>query len=457
MEKKRFGGWLTLLIMAAMILPMVNSCNKKPADISDLLKTVPSSANTVVGINVRSILEDLGCKIDGVEIKPGKEVNKWLESNNLPFGINSEELGFFLKGESGIDPVGAILFTDAYTTYLTAMVADTGKFKAYVEKQTGKTFSDPETNVSVCSNIALCGAQMWINLSSDSTIDAKAVKNYSSLETAQSFLSTVQGGKFAEMDKDIVGYGQIKKLLGKSMSFGDQATINMATAMLFDNASLLTFETEFDKGELRLQANVLNDKGEPAKYLLPTGKIDAGTVNKLEGPASMIMGIAVTKDLVKKIEKAASSLGGNMIGGMSDMLKNLDGTSAIAMSLEEDDAAYNAVITTDGDASQSLMSMLSAMGSTRKDGKYVLLSKGNVGGTLEVAKIADQIKGAAIALAFDPDYMSKTFAETTIGLNEGVMTLKPEKGSLVFNMTLRSKEKDTNILITLLNNPRTSK
>ena len=69
-------GWsMAMLCLLIAALPALQSCdNKKSADVSDLLSTVPSSAATVIGLDLRTMLEKAGCKVEGSTITPGKEV-----------------------------------------------------------------------------------------------------------------------------------------------------------------------------------------------------------------------------------------------------------------------------------------------------------------------------------------------------------------------------------------------
>ena len=90
--------------MLAFMLPVLNSCKKESADVTDLLSSVPSSAGVVVGFNLQSPLEKSGCKVDGSEITPGAEVASFLESRKDVKSSEREIVKLILNGESGIDP-----------------------------------------------------------------------------------------------------------------------------------------------------------------------------------------------------------------------------------------------------------------------------------------------------------------------------------------------------------------
>ena len=129
---KEFG--LMLLCLMVAFAPLTSCQKEKTANVEDLLSTVPSSAGMVVGFNLSSLLEKAGCKIDGSSVTPGKEIKESLDA--APAGKQNDLIKALLSGETGIDPVGAILFTDAYNTYFTAAIADTEKYSDFIVKQT---------------------------------------------------------------------------------------------------------------------------------------------------------------------------------------------------------------------------------------------------------------------------------------------------------------------------------
>jgi len=433
-------------------MPALSSCKKEVADTSDLLSTVPSSAGVVVGVNLKSVLEKAGCKVDGSDITPGGDVQKWIDGQKGSTDSQREAMKLVLSGESGIDPVGAIFFTDAYNSYLTAMLADTSKFLEFVKKQTGKEFTETD-GVKICGNIAVEGAQMWICISSSDTIDPKAIKNYSSLEQAQSFMTNSFAGKISNMTNDLIGWAQIKSFSGSGMSFGDMAKLNMFAAMLFENATSVSFTYDFLKGKMEGSAVVLNDKGEPAKYLLPADKIDVDKVKALASNAELVGAVSITKDLMKKIENVSSSLGGNMFGVVLNMLGSLDGTVAVALSsLDFDNMSQgiSGVITTDGNPSPDLMSLLSNVAPPRKDGNLVKFSSGVVSGGLDVARAADFLKGATLGVVINAG--ASDLGGKKDGFKTVAMSLNPEKNGIVLKVMVTGIDEDENMLLTMLKN-----
>lgn len=439
---------VVMVCMLAMMLPVFNSCNKESADAGDLLSTVPSSAGLVVGVNVKSVLEKSGCKVDGSDITPGQEVSAWIDRQKDVKDSARRALKLFLDGESGIDPTAAIYFTDAYNSYLTAGIADTGKFESFIVDQTGMNLEDAENGVRTCGNIAIKDAQVWICVSSNNTIDAKAVANYATLGANQSFMQNGFSPNIATMTSDIVGWGDIKAIAKQGLPIGDFSTMNLVAGMLFENASAISFNLDFDKGKCGGSLTVMNLDGEPAKYLLPSSKIDLTTVKSVGANAQFVAAMTITKDFTKKIEKIGSSLGGNMFGSFIDALKPIDGTVAVACGdLKNPESSLCGVVTTDGEASRDFMSMLSGFGETKKDGKLVRVTKGTVSGPLDVAKAADMLKGSIFGVV-----MNMQNAEVGAGsvLKTMAFRLVPSGKGLKCDITLESVDDSKNMLLALI-------
>ena len=69
-------------LMLALLMLTFNACKKNTVDVTDLLKTVPSSAAGVMVINVESLLDESGCKVKDHEITPSEEVKKLFEKSS---------------------------------------------------------------------------------------------------------------------------------------------------------------------------------------------------------------------------------------------------------------------------------------------------------------------------------------------------------------------------------------
>lgn len=448
MNSNLFGrkfGRFALVCLLSLILPFLNSCKKETTDVTDILSTVPSSASVVLGINLHSLLDKAGCTVKDSQITPGKELSEWLNSSTSK---NMETVKLILNGDSGIDPVGALLFVDAYNSYLTAVLADTQKFIEFIQTASGNTFAETD-GVNVCGNVAIIGAQMWVSLNNNYSIDAKAVKNYSKLESTQSFSQNPFAKNISEMTHDLVGWASTSAMMTQGMAFGNFAMMGMAMNATFDGASAASLFVDFKKGEAEADLTILNDKAEPAKYLFPTDKIDVDLVKSIGHDATFLMALSLTKETTRKIDNLSKSLGGNMFGPFLNMISSVDGTIAGALTNPDDpQAGISAAIATDGNPSLDLMNALSMLGTTKKDGKVVRLNNGILKGGLDIAEFADKMKGSVFAVAIDLDSpgvnLSEAGVKTLIGLAQ------PDKSGITFKFVLASTEPGENMLITIL-------
>lgn len=445
---------ILILSLLLMLLPALTGCREeRTANVSDILSTVPSSAGAVVGLNLNSILVKAGCKIEGSKIIPGKELEKLLSSSKgagqFNGKANNDALRKLLEGKSGIDPNGLIIFTDAYDTYITGVLADTGTFSSFIQENTGTAFADAGDNVKVSGNVAVSGAQFWMIMAD--SIDAKAIKNFTRFELSQSFASLPNSAEIANMTHDMVGYGQIKSFMRSGLlpNFFDPTYFNLISGILFDNATSLSFYLDFLKGAVKAKTLVLNKEGKPAKYLLPADKLDMGVFDRLPQQANALAAIALPKSLIKKIEKTSQSLGGNMLGNMQPVISSLDGTTAIALAeLEEPEKNLTAIISTDGKPSLELMNLLSMLGNTQKDGKYVRVSNGVVSGKIDVKKASDQLKNATMGVVVNPN--TESLKGTAVGIKTLALSLNPESGSISINIEAETTNPDENSLLTFI-------
>ncbi len=438
---------LALITMLAFLMPVLNSCQKETADTRDLLATVPSSSGIVAGINLKSMLEKAGCKVDGSDITPGNEVSAWIESRKDEKDSNRRALKLILDGESGIDPSVAVYFMDAYNSYVTASLADTKKFEEFVVSQSGGQFEDSGDGVRTCGNIAIKGAQTWICVSSYNTIDAKAVANYANLGDNQSFMKNEFASSIATMTADVVGWGDIKAFSKQGFSFNQLSSASMFMNAVFEDASALSFNLDFQKGKTVGSVSVLNTKGENAKYLLPTSKVDLSTVKSLGDHAELLVAMTITKDFTKKLEK----IGGAMLSSITEMIKPIDGTVALACgNLDSDEKSFSGVVTTDGEISREFMTELSAFGATRKDGKLVRVSNGSLTGNLEVDKAADYLKGSILGMVINPQVAG--LDNVPVFVNTLALTLVPQGNGLKCDIIAVSNDQSKNMFLSFIEN-----
>ena len=438
-----------LAVLALMGATLLTGCSKsESADASDLLGAVPSDASMVAVTNLNAMLEKAGCKIDGSKVKPSEALTGAV--NRIDDKTLNALANDFINGTSGIEPSVAVLFSEGYQIYFSAIAADPDAFKASVEKATGSKFSTSD-GVDICGNTALKGNQFWVNLGRHD-FDPQNAKHFSSLSKDQSFLSNKASERLVKIEKDIEGWGSIGGVLNtSSLDFQQKAMAQVFMQTLFEDPSNFSFAVNFEKGQLVASAQLLNSKGEPAKYNFPTTAVDVKTIESVGGSAYALLAISIPQKLVKQLQKDADSKKPSMLGMILPSLESVDGTLALAY----DGTGNNmrGVITTTGQNTGALIQLLESTGLACKiDGKLVTFSKGNLQGNQKVADMAGYLKDAVAGVTTAspeeaPDALKNSF-------ESGAFTLVPEKGGITMRMLMLSPDKDRNFIITLLNSAK---
>lgn len=440
---KLYGmAFLALLIMS----PLFYSCSRvKSLDMTDLLSTVPSSSGAVIGVNMRSMLEKIGCKVNGSHIEADKELMAYL--GNLS-ETKKQALEIFLDDRSGIDPLGAVVFFDANRSYLTFALADTDTFRALVENNNGDSFQSSPSGVEICQNVAVKGAQAWVLLSGRG-FDPDLIASYCTLGESQSFLSNPFGKMISTMTQDIVGWGRINTLLNPNLTFDQIATLNLFSSVMFEDAYALNFSANFLKGKLESSLTVLNDKGKPAKYLLPDNRLDVETVKSVADNSCGLFAMTINKKMVEVLQKSFSPLLGPNGSSYFNSLKAADGTFAIAIGNDTISEAldnFRGVLTTDGNPSVELKSLISILGPIKVDGKLLKFYRGEMTAGNIVADNVDKLKGATMGVVVSSSLMSDYLSSLEMAAIKAV----PESDGIRLDIEVASTTKNENFLLTAL-------
>lgn len=437
----------TLWGMAALLIMVMASCTKdSDADAGDLLKTVPSDASAVAVVNLGSLLEKAGCEVNGSEIKPSEDARKWLASIKKESDRAASEA--MLNGESGIEPSALVVFMVGYKQYFTGIVADPAKFKVWAEKQEKSKFVTTD-GVELCGNTALKGNQFWVNLGSGA-VSAEDVNHYVTLSEEQSFLSNKSAPVLSVINDDIEGWGNIAGLLNTGgMGFQERAMFQVAMQTVYEDAADFTFGVRFNKGSMEFKGSLLNSKGKPAKFALPSGKVDVKTVESIGGSAAAVVALSVPGKLIEKLRKEASSKSASVFSVYLNALSSLDGTVAFAVS--PDARGISGVLTTNGNSSGDLMALLRDFGmEVTLDGKMIKVNRGAVSGDAPVAEMAGGLKGSlgGVVICPSPQAGDRGVAEVVKRVN---FTLMPENGSVGPVLEVVTTQPEVNSFLTLLN------
>lgn len=434
-----------LTLLFALIAAILPSCSPDKADMSELLATVPADASAVATVNIRSLVEKAGCKIDGSKIVPGKEVEKLIADHAADSTANN--IRSIFNGETGIDPSVAIAFLEGSDLYITGFLADPDTFKGYVQKETGENFRSEE-NVEISGNMAVKGNQFWIHANHRNDINPKEISRFASLSEKLSFLSNSYANHLTAPESDIEGWANLSSLYNVSgMSFQNKTLAGMGLAILYSDAQDIAFKANFENGRLATSLNILNSKGEPAKFNLPTDRIDIGMVKDLSKSADMIFAMAISPKMIEQIKK---DLGEKSVPGADALfsaLSAVDGTCVIAAS----DAGMKGVVSTKGEGTADLSNLLSSFtGATvTKDGKLLRFEKGEIAGKIENASVADNFKGCMFAVVVAPDTEIRPEFKN-MEIRNVFSALVPNEGSVELTVTVNSFNEKENFLLTFL-------
>lgn len=440
---------LSLFLLSLLVI-CITSCKKETVDVTDLLKSVPSSAAGVVVVNMEGLLNDAGCKIKDHAVIPGDEVKKLIEQASSQ---NREDLLMLFDGSTGIEPKGAVIFYDANRTFLTFALYDVDKFINFVDQKNGTSFSDEGSGVKVNGNTAVKGAQAWVCLSTGKRIDPDAIANYATLGSAQSFLVTPMGEKLLTEENDVRGWTLIETFTNNFLDRSNRSKFTLALGFLFEGAESVSFKVDFKKGELDAEALILNDKFKPAKYQLPAEKVDVNTLKGLGSTCDAMMAFTVTPKLIKKFDQLGQMFGGMLFGDLGDTFKNIDGTIGLVSGGDGMAESVNGVVTTKGEVSQTLRGIISEyMGTVTMDNKLLKFSKGDVKGNLNVEECAEALKGSCLGIVVDATgFSTMGYGEAApAGFKSLMMKLEPESGGIEIEIEAKTSNPSDNALLSIL-------
>lgn len=444
---KKIFTFAVFTVMLSLMLGVSSCSSDKSADATGLFKTIPADAGYVAVANMQNLLEKAGCKVDEDKIEAGKEVTAMLPKvENLQF---RKLLQTFFTGESGVDPSVIAIFNEGYYTYLTGYASDPAKFKATTEKEFSVKFGDND-GVSIADNVAVIGNQFWVNLGQHN-IDVRDVKHFSNLDNAQSFNNSKYAESLREVEKDIEGWGNIGGMLNTAnFSFQDRATIQVALETLFTDPSAFTFSAEFKKGEAEFMADILNSKGEFAKYKFPTEKLDLKTIEGIGGNAVNLVAVAIPQKMISQLLKDTEKQSPSVFGIYLKALSDIDGTIAVASDLEGN--SLKGVMTTNGENGSQLAGSLKSMFGVDavKENKLVKFTKGTISGGKPVAELTKYLDGSIAGFVSAQPAEIKGNAKKLDGVAAFTLSKKDDGIRLKFNITAQGDAAKQNFILTLL-------
>lgn len=438
-----------IILATALITLMLGgavSCSKEEsADARDLLLTVPSDVSAIAVADIRGILEDAGCRIEGSTVKPDKEFSEVL-SRAASSGESAAQAVSYLS-EGGVDPSVAVIFLQGYNTYLAGFLSNPDKFKAKAEKDFGEKFQT-DGNIAFCGNTAVAGNRFWICLSSRNTINADNIKHFSSLGEKQSILSVKEVARFETLSHHIAGWGDIKGCLNSvpQLDFATKATVSMAIETMFADASAFVWHIDFAKGRLNAELSVLNSKGGIAAFLYPAAKINPSSVKELTNGSDALVAAAISPKMIKQLVDETGSKGISMLGILAHSLACVDGTCVYSGDTDKNISGF---FTTTGSGTAPLSDLLSQYGlKVTKDGDLLRFASGLPSGPVSPDEAAEILKGSMAGAIVSGRLTRSDDKESPF--SHTALLLRPEKGGMEFRMTLAAKDTKRNILLTIM-------
>lgn len=443
------GNMLTGILFSIIlaILMMLTSCSKdEDVDLSDLMTTVPSDVSMVAAFDTKILLEKGGCKVKDNNIDAGEDMLAAVKAIKDP--QTKALVEGLLSGKSGVETGATIVFMEGFTTYCTGMIAEPDKFKSFAEKYTEEKFSSSD-GVDVCGNVAMKGGQYWINLTTATEINVNEIRRFAALNENQSFLSTPCGGDFRVLDHDLKGWAVYNVILSHyELGFSNAAIIRMAMNAAFEDLQYVSLNLDFKKGEAEMDIRPLNSDNKPAKFLLPMEKISDKAFASAGGSAGMVFALGANKKLVSKLLDLGKSFGGSVAESYAQIAKSIDGTIVVAGGKE---GSMNAVVTTTGEGAGPLADFLGTFGAVSRDGKMVVMKKGEVGGSLDVAKCGSELKGALAGLIVSGEYEKKEMNDPVKPqLNQTKVEVKSDGGSIRIDVEVKAVDEKSNFLLTAI-------
>lgn len=385
------------LLSALMMVMVLAGCSKSSNDdASSILRTVPSSASSVVLINLDHAVKSLGCTTDGSTIKLSKDLQKTIDESKALKPADKQHLNEICGGETGV-AISSMAFFSAARSYFTGLLNNPEKFVAYAEKETGAKAQE-ENGAKVIRNIAVIGNQFWI--CTTGTPDVEQLSYYQKLNDKQSYVSNDAAALLLDTEK-VANYVAD---VNRSLSLVPQAGyLKLATSLIFNDMAYVAGSADIKDKSLVANASVLNSDMKPAELLLPVEKIDGKVVKAFGGNASLFMAAGIPKKLTKKISDLAGSMMGNNSKAISDVLESIDGTIAARVDSNGDNAEF--FIQTSGKNFNELSSMLQSLfGLTvTRNGDVLTAIHGNPSftGNISPDQAAEKLKGAWIGIVSD--------------------------------------------------------
>ncbi len=328
---------MALVFVCAAILSSC-SCSR---DKKDLLSFVPADTAGVAVIDLTNLWDQLEIKADGDDLSYCSELKDLLKLSNVK-NKDLDKVAELLKMFEGTAKT-IVIFEYEDAVWGTFYVKDGDDFIKTLEDE-GKADFDKEDGYKVWEHMAVKGDQVWFCVNPakmDDDIDPEAIEKLADLDKDKRFDKKYE--KIAEymLGEDVCSAYciNIDKVLDYVNNSYDRQMCNMALSMVFDDAKFLVGQSKLNDKGMTGEVRVLNEKENPAKFLLPMAKIEAAGLSKLNNNAPLIAAVAVNPELVQKIKGVIEKMDGPLSQGDQEMfsiLGAISGTSGLSFATPTD-------------------------------------------------------------------------------------------------------------------------
>lgn len=330
---------MTLVFVCAAILSSC-SCSR---DKKELFSCVPADTAGVAVIDLTNLWDQLEIKVDGDDLSYCSELKDLLKLANVK-NKDMDKVTEVLRMFEGTAKT-IVVFEHDENIWGTFYVEDGDDFIKVLEDN-GKADFDKEDGYKVWEGIAVKGDQVWfcVNLKdSKKGIDTEDLDDLRDLDKDKRF-----NKKYEKITEYLLAENvtnsycvNIDKCLDYMDSY-DRQQANMVLGMIFDDAKFLVGQSKLTDKEMTGELRVLNDKEDPAKFLLPMAKIEEAGLSKLHNDSPLVVAVAVNPELTQKIKGFVEKMEGGLSSSDNEtfnILGSISGTSGLSFASASDGVA----------------------------------------------------------------------------------------------------------------------
>lgn len=346
----------------AIVALMLSSCADKNAE--RILKTVPSNTQVLALIKADELSSALG--------EEGRnEVKQLINSASRGNNSGKEMANYIMSDDSQLDlSVPMAMFEYKNAVIYTCITKNSDKLREDLERITNSKFTK---NLGVWAlednTIFIAGDQAWFT-SSYPEVTTQYVNGFTKLNKAASMADNEYVMKMAADGGEISFLMDLTSILKYNMS----TTTSLAMSMIFENPKYLTGNINFEKGKIKGDVGILNNKFDPAALSIKLTNIDMNQLKAFKGKGNVFAATSIDSSVLNQLIGQFKGMLPLPQQTLS-LLEELDGTIVASANLSSSSSAPN--------SSAVMLNFKSADAAARC--KDVLVSILNGAGGLEIS------------------------------------------------------------------------